>query len=68
MDCGRSKVLIKRCACMHSWIMGCALYHEQLFELLKGQNRCRIEGRRYLSLFRHLREPRRDACAKHLTL
>lgn len=50
MDCGRSNVLIKRCACMHAWTIGCVVYHEQLFEPLKGQNRCSIEGRRYLSV------------------
>lgn len=61
-------MLIKRCACMHAWTIGCVVYHEQLFEPLKGQNRCSIEGRRYLSVSRHLRDPRRDTCAKHLTL
>lgn len=67
MDCGRSKVLIKRCACMNVWIMGRAAYHEQLFEFLKGQIDAELrEGVIFLS--RHLRGPRRDTCAKHLTL
>lgn len=51
MDCGRSKVLIKRCACMNAWIMGRAVYHEQLFEFLKGQIDAELrEGVIFLSL------------------